>query len=91
LARQYGCYGYRRVTALLRDAGWTVNRKRVERPGNGFAAIAALRFRFAPPPGGNGNGGNNALTIDTDHSLGADHRKHLSPIGKRPRERNGRL
>ena len=31
LARQYGRYGYRRVTALLRDAGWRVNRKRVER------------------------------------------------------------
>jgi len=31
LARQYGRYGYRRVTALLHDAGWTVNHKRVER------------------------------------------------------------
>src|SRR3546814_18378844 len=31
LARQYGRYGYRRVTALLRNAGWHVNRKRVER------------------------------------------------------------
>jgi putative transposase len=31
LAKQYGRYGYRRVTALLRTAGWTVNRKRVER------------------------------------------------------------
>lgn len=31
LARQYGRYGYRRVTALLRSAGWCVNRKRVER------------------------------------------------------------
>lgn len=31
LARQYGRYGYRRVTALLRDARWHVNRKRVER------------------------------------------------------------
>lgn len=31
LAKQYGRYGYRRVTALLRDAGWTVNRKRMER------------------------------------------------------------
>ena len=31
LARQYGRYGYRRVTALLRRAGWQVNRKRVER------------------------------------------------------------
>ena len=30
-ARQYGRYGYRRITALLRTAGWTVNRKRVER------------------------------------------------------------
>lgn len=31
LARQYGRYGYRRITALLRDAGWAVNKKRVER------------------------------------------------------------
>jgi putative transposase len=31
LARQYGRYGYRRVTALLRDAGWHVDRKRGER------------------------------------------------------------
>jgi putative transposase len=31
LATRYGRYGYRRITALLRDAGWVVNRKRVER------------------------------------------------------------
>ena len=31
LATRYGRYGYRRVTALLREAGWAVNRKRVER------------------------------------------------------------
>ena len=31
LARQYGRYGYRRITALLRAAGWLVNPKRVER------------------------------------------------------------
>ena len=31
LARQYGRYGYRRITALLRQAGWQVNAKRVER------------------------------------------------------------
>ena len=31
LARRYGRYGYRRVTALLRAAGWLVNDKRVER------------------------------------------------------------
>jgi transposase InsO family protein len=31
LASQYGRYGHRRITALLRDAGWVVNVKRVER------------------------------------------------------------
>jgi len=31
LASQYGCYGYRRITALLRQDGWQVNHKRVER------------------------------------------------------------
>ncbi len=31
LATRYGRYGYRRITALLRQAGWAVNAKRVER------------------------------------------------------------
>jgi putative transposase len=31
LARQYGRYGYRRVAALLRDAGWSVSDGRIER------------------------------------------------------------
>jgi putative transposase len=31
LARQYGRYGYRKISAPLRDAGWLVNDKRVER------------------------------------------------------------
>lgn len=31
LGCKYGRYGYRRVTALLRDGGWRVNHKRVER------------------------------------------------------------
>ena len=31
LAEQYGRYGYRRITALLRTAGWRVNHKRIER------------------------------------------------------------
>ena len=31
LATKYGRYGYRRITALLRDSGWQVNHKRVER------------------------------------------------------------
>ncbi|MBM3650101.1 MAG: IS3 family transposase [Alphaproteobacteria bacterium] len=31
LAKRYGRYGYRRITALLRRTGWHVNAKRVER------------------------------------------------------------
>lgn len=31
LAGQYGRYGYRRITAMLRAEGWRVNHKRVER------------------------------------------------------------
>lgn len=31
LTHQYGRYSYRRVAALLRDAGWQLNDKRVER------------------------------------------------------------
>ena len=31
LANQFGRYGYRRITALLRHRGWHVNHKRVER------------------------------------------------------------
>ena len=31
LARQYGRYGYRKIAAFLRQAGWLVNDKRVER------------------------------------------------------------
>lgn len=31
LARQYGRYGFRKIAALLWNAGWVVNDKRVER------------------------------------------------------------
>ena len=31
LASEYGRYGYRRITALLRNEGWLVNHKRVQR------------------------------------------------------------
>jgi hypothetical protein len=31
LASQHGCYGYRRITALLKRAGWQVGKDRVER------------------------------------------------------------
>ena len=30
-ATEYGRYGYRRIAAMLRDAGWVVNVKRIER------------------------------------------------------------
>jgi transposase InsO family protein len=30
LASRYGRYGYRRITAMLRNDGWRVNHKRVE-------------------------------------------------------------
>lgn len=31
LAKKYGRYGYRRITAMLKNEGWKVNHKRVER------------------------------------------------------------
>lgn len=31
LAKKYGRYGYRRITALMRNEGWIVNHKRVQR------------------------------------------------------------
>lgn len=31
LAKQYGRYGYRKITQLLRVEGWDINHKRVER------------------------------------------------------------
>lgn len=31
LAKKYGRYGYRRITALMRNEGWMVNHKRVQR------------------------------------------------------------
>ena len=31
LAKDYGRYGYRMITGLLRNEGWKVNHKRVER------------------------------------------------------------
>ena len=31
LTRKFGRYGYRRIAAMLRDTGWQVNDKRIER------------------------------------------------------------
>ncbi len=42
LASQYGRYGYRRITALLRAEGWQVNVKRIQRiveAGNDYKLI----------------------------------------------------
>jgi hypothetical protein len=40
-------------------------------PRNGDIAMVALRFRYAPPAASHGAGGNDALTINADHSVGA--------------------
>jgi hypothetical protein len=48
LAVRFGRYGYRRITALLRDRGGKVNHKRVERiwrrEGLKLAAVTAVRM-----------------------------------------------
>jgi transposase InsO family protein len=43
LASQYGRYGYRRITALLRAEGWHVNHKRVERSRRDSAKQGGVR------------------------------------------------
>jgi len=43
LARRYGRYGYRWITALLRLAGWATNHKRVERIWRGEGVKAPRR------------------------------------------------
>ena len=46
LARQYGRYGYRRIAALLRDAGWQVNSADTASTGSGACSTCAM----ASPP-----------------------------------------
>ncbi len=51
LARQYGRYGYRKVAALLRDAGWLVKRQAARadlamRGAQGAAADVQALARF---------------------------------------------
>ena len=48
LARAYGRYGYRRITALLRREGWRVSTKRVAR----IWRQRGLRFLDDNPSGG---------------------------------------
>ena len=44
LASEYGCYGYRRITALLRHQGWHVNHKCVERIWRREGLVMRSRF-----------------------------------------------
>jgi len=47
MASEYGRYGYRRITALLRAEGWWVNHKRVRRHGAvSRAGAGAFRSRM---------------------------------------------
>ena len=48
LARQYGRYGYRKIGALLKAAGWFVNDKRVERIWCGFRRKPATHSDAKP-------------------------------------------
>ena len=48
LAKQYGWYGYRKVTALLRMEGWRVNHKRIERLWNEEGLQLPRNFNRAP-------------------------------------------
>ena len=41
LAREYGRYGYRRITALLHQEGWRVNHKRWNGSGWPMARVSA--------------------------------------------------
>ena len=50
LARQYGRYGYRKIAALLRRAGWLVNDKRVERIWRREGLKVVLRLCRGSPP-----------------------------------------
>ena len=45
LATEYGRYGYRRITALLRTDGWRVNHKRVLASGRAESAGSPAQTR----------------------------------------------
>jgi transposase InsO family protein len=68
LARQYGRYGYRKIAALLRRAGWLVNDKRVER---------IWRREGLKVPSKQPKRGRLWLTDGSCIRLRAEHRNHL--------------
>lgn len=49
LSLAYRFYGYRRITALLRQAGWAVNRKRVQRIRQTDNLLCVTGRTFRPP------------------------------------------
>lgn len=51
LGRHFGRYGYRRVTTLLKEADWGVNRKRVERIWRREGLKVPQRTRVPAQPG----------------------------------------
>ena len=48
LATQYGRYGYRRITALLRGAGWPVGKDRVQRIWRREGLFSAVALEMDP-------------------------------------------
>ena len=65
LASEYGRYGYRRITALLRTDGWRVNHKRVER----IWRQEGLKVPARQPEGGVDFGSTTAPASDSDPSI----------------------
>ena len=49
LSLEHRFYGYRRITALLRQAGWAVNRKRVQRLRQSDNLLCVTGRTFRPP------------------------------------------
>ena len=68
LAAEYGRYGYRRITALLRAKGWRVNAKRVECIWRREGLKVARRL-----------GSDDVLQIPTNLFVGAGHRGPSAP------------
>jgi hypothetical protein len=69
LATTYGRYGYRRIAALLREAGWAVNVKRVAHLAAGGAESSAQATQAAPSMAQR----RLVRAANLDHPMGANH------------------
>jgi hypothetical protein len=83
------CYSVKRLSSFIWAFAWSRPYiKSIESavgrsgPRNGNPAMAALRFRFAPPTNSHGAGGNLALTINAHNSVGP---------GQKTEERTGTI